>query len=390
MKITPELLRAAVGCTSNAAQFFAQSFDDACRAYAINTPDRLAAFLAQVGHESRSFRYVREVWGPTPAQQRYEGREDLGNTQPGDGVRYMGRGLIQTTGRANYCAVRDRLRARGLADVPDFEANPEALEALPWAVLSAADYWGMRGLNTLADDDQFETITRRINGGLNGQADRLERWVAARNAIAKFGAQAPEAPAAPPAKATTTTMKTKDGTMGPFLLPAISALIDIAPKLGKLFGSGSEVSERNVKAAELVAEIAKGAIGATNEQELVDRIKTDPGAAQAVREAIEREWYRLDEIGGGIAAARASNVQQSTIDPKRNMALWVTLLLLPLVYLVVGAVVFSSKDAFSQDVKAMVVAAVISGVLGAITGYWLGTSFSSAKKDEQRAAPAAP
>ncbi len=68
----------------------------------INTPARAAAFLAQVGHESGQLRYLREIWGPTPAQVRYEGRADLGNAQPGDGKRFMGRGLIQITGRKNY------------------------------------------------------------------------------------------------------------------------------------------------------------------------------------------------------------------------------------------------------------------------------------------------
>lgn len=172
-----------------------------------------------------------------------------------------------------------------------------------------------------------------------------------------------------------------------FLTSALTALIGVAPALGKLFGSGSEISERNIKAAELVVGVAKEALGATNEQALIETIRNDPAAAQTVRAAIEANWFRLDEVGGGVSAARAFNTQQSAIDPKRNMALWVTAALLPLVYMVVATVLF--KDGFSDDVRAMTVAAVISGVLGAITGYWLGTSFSSAKKDE-RASPATP
>ena len=104
-------------------------------------------------------------------RSRYEGRADLGNNQPGDGQRYCGRGLIQITGRANYAAARNRMRAIGI-DCPDFEAEPEQLEEPWWAALSAADYWTSRGLNPLADAGDFEAITRRINGGLNGQADR--------------------------------------------------------------------------------------------------------------------------------------------------------------------------------------------------------------------------
>ena len=116
LQLTPALLAQAVGCTPMRAELFAGHLAEACAAYHITTPERLAAFLAQIGHESASLRYVAEVWGPTTTQQRYEGRKDLGNTQSGDGSRYRGRGLIQTTGRANYAAVRDRLRRRlGLA-----------------------------------------------------------------------------------------------------------------------------------------------------------------------------------------------------------------------------------------------------------------------------------
>jgi len=77
----------------------------ACLEFGIVGPARVAAFLAQVGHESGGFVHTREIWGPTPAQQRYEGRADLGNTRPGDGSRFRGRSLIQVAGRANYTAV---------------------------------------------------------------------------------------------------------------------------------------------------------------------------------------------------------------------------------------------------------------------------------------------
>lgn len=108
--MTPDLLRAAVGCSAALAERYAAPLTDACRVFGIDTPQRQAAFLAQVAHESGSFRYVREIWGPTAAQQRYEGRADLGNTEPGDGQRYLGRGLIQLTGRANARQARDALQ----------------------------------------------------------------------------------------------------------------------------------------------------------------------------------------------------------------------------------------------------------------------------------------
>lgn len=153
--------------------------------YDINTPDRQAAFLAQIAHESGQLRYVRELWGPTPAQQTYEGRKDLGNTKPGDGYRYRGHGLIQVTGRHNHARVRDRLRAK-FPDraVPDFEAEPEALMLREWAALSAADFWDDHGLNALADAGDFEAVTRRINGGTNGMDERI---VFHERALMEFG-----------------------------------------------------------------------------------------------------------------------------------------------------------------------------------------------------------
>lgn len=165
-----------------------------------------------------------------------------------------------------------------------------------------------------------------------------------------------------------------------FLAAALPSLIEAVPRLARMFGSGSEVSERNLQAAEAVVGIAKEALGVKNEQELVETLRDNPAAVQTVREAVNSNWGQLDELGGGIAAAREANVAQSTIPPQRNMALWVTLMLLPLVYMTVAAVLF--LEGWTSETRAMVVAAVISGVLGAITGYWLGTSFSSSKKDE--------
>ena len=150
MHITADTLRATMGCSTLRAANWAPYIQRACEIFAINTPARLAAFLAQIGHESGRLVYSREIWGPTHAQARYEGRADLGNTRSGDGKWYMGRGLIQTTGRANYCATRDGLRQH-LPNVPDFEADPTALELPEWAALSAAWYWHSRGLNALAD-----------------------------------------------------------------------------------------------------------------------------------------------------------------------------------------------------------------------------------------------
>jgi len=122
---------------------------------------RLAHFLAQLIHESGSFRYMEEV----ASGEAYEGRTSLGNTQPGDGKRYKGRGPIQITGRANY-------RTFGRKIGIDLESNPTLAAVPSIGLLLALEYWRDRVLNALADADDIEGITRRINGGLNGFADR--------------------------------------------------------------------------------------------------------------------------------------------------------------------------------------------------------------------------
>lgn len=120
---------------------------------------------------------MREILGPTAARRGYEGREDLGNTVPGDGRKYCGRGLIQITGRANYAKCGEALSL-------DLISNPELLELPQHAVMSAAWFWKQKGLNDLADRDEFNTITRRINGGLNGLADWLALLEKARAVLA--------------------------------------------------------------------------------------------------------------------------------------------------------------------------------------------------------------
>ena len=182
--ITLEQLRKGLGITRERADYWDDWLNEAMHLYQINTNPRIAAFLAQVGHESARLRYTSEIWGPTPVQRRYEGRKDLGNIYKGDGSRFRGHGLIQTTGRYNHRAVTQRLRAKfPTLGVPDFEAEPQKLTLPRWAALSAADYWDMKGLNALADAGKFETITRKINGGLNGFADRKNLLASMRRAL---------------------------------------------------------------------------------------------------------------------------------------------------------------------------------------------------------------
>ncbi|MCA1860916.1 glycoside hydrolase family 19 protein [Janthinobacterium sp. HSC-3S05] len=140
--------------------------------FGITTPARQASFLSQVGHESGQLRYVREL----ASGQAYEGRVDLGNTQRGDGVRFRGRGLLQVTGRANYAACG---KALGL----DLLAQPELLEQTDNACRSAGWFWQTHGLNALADSGDQLKVTRRINGGTNGLAERLALFVVAQRVL---------------------------------------------------------------------------------------------------------------------------------------------------------------------------------------------------------------
>jgi len=145
------------------------SLVNTCERYDINTSLRVCHFLAQVIHESGGFFYDREIWGPTKTQKGYEGRKDLGNTEPGDGYRFRGRGYIQLTGRFNY-----RKAGRDLG--VNFEANPELVAESPWNMIVAGWYWDLRVLNNYADKDSLLNVTVRINGGFNGLKDR-EKWL---------------------------------------------------------------------------------------------------------------------------------------------------------------------------------------------------------------------
>lgn len=168
------------------------ALDEAMRTHGIVSLRRAAAFIAQVAHESGEFRFMEELWGPTAAQKRYEPQSDLarrlGNTQPGDGVRFKGRGPIQITGRANYQRYGD-LMGQDLVGQPQLAATP----AVGFA--TAALFWQKNGLNELADAGNFTAITQRINGGQNGAAER-ERYFALAQQVLK-GAL----PDAPPATA---------------------------------------------------------------------------------------------------------------------------------------------------------------------------------------------
>jgi predicted chitinase len=138
----------------------------------INTPQRQATFLAQLAHESGELKYFEEL----ASGAEYEGRRDLGNTKPGDGRRYKGRGPIQLTGRDNY-------RAAGQALGLDLEGNPPLAADPQVGFRTAGWFWNTKDLNRFADAGDFREVTRRVNGGYNGMADREKYYTAAKQAL---------------------------------------------------------------------------------------------------------------------------------------------------------------------------------------------------------------
>lgn len=141
--------------------------------YDITSNLRMAHFISQIAHETASFLYAEEI----ASGAAYEGRSDLGNTQPGDGKRYKGRGLIQLTGRANYAAYsRD--------SAVDYVAKPELVATDPFVGVDVACwYWNKNGINRFADQDDVKAVTKAINGGYNGLDDRIQYLVRAKGVL---------------------------------------------------------------------------------------------------------------------------------------------------------------------------------------------------------------
>ncbi len=173
MIITKDDLKTIMpNASASALDRFTEPINTTLGKYLINTPARMAAFLAQIAHESGQLIYTREL----ASGSAYEGRKDLGNIQPGDGKKFKGRGLIQITGRHNYEMLSMVLGV-------DFVSNPELLEGAVYATDSAGWFWQTHGLNEIADRGDFKLITKRINGGYNGLPERLEFWERAKKVL---------------------------------------------------------------------------------------------------------------------------------------------------------------------------------------------------------------
>ncbi|MEV1295760.1 hypothetical protein [Pseudonocardia sp. NPDC049635] len=181
----------AFRCSRTRAQRYAEAMNTAMLAASCTTVNRAAMWCAQVGHETLGLYYQEELADGSA----YEGRKSLGNTQPGDGPRFKGRGWIQLTGRDNYTAFSRWCFTRGLVPAVDHIVRSPALVAEPpWSGLAAAWYWTVARptINARADAADLDAVTRLINGGTNGLDDRRSRWEGA----LKLGARLlPAAPA---------------------------------------------------------------------------------------------------------------------------------------------------------------------------------------------------
>jgi putative chitinase len=198
--------------------------------YAMNTNIRAAHFLAQICHESAGFRTTEEFANGSA----YEGRKDLGNTQPGDGPRYRGRGLIQLTGRANHVEYGEAL-GLNLTDHPETAAEPVI------SLRIACEFWKRRGLNQFADRDDIETITRRINGGLNGLHDRKAYLAKAKTALGGV--------ATPDASATTSVLRQGDKNASVTLLQTKLNAAGYQVGADGDFGPGTDAAVKQFQAA---------------------------------------------------------------------------------------------------------------------------------------------
>lgn len=170
----------------------------------------------------------------------------------------------------------------------------------------------------------------------------------------------------------------------PFVLTALSELVQLIPGLIRVFGSEGRVTERNAQAAEAVLQVVQTATGTTNAQAAVEAVRDDLTMRAAATEALDREnWFAPTEAGGGgIAGAREFNLAAADSTVWKLPALWVTLLVMPLVYQVVWAVLF--RPDFDNGMKGLVIGVVMTGALGSVLAFWLGSSFGSQKKDASR------
>ena len=164
MRITEQQIRRIMpNAMGERIKEFVKSFNEYNEQFGVNTPLRAAHYIAQVAHETGELKWLEEI----ASGQQYEGRKDLGNIMTGDGRKFKGRGYLMTTGRANYQSYKDS----GFC-VGDLMNHPEWLAKQPGCQKASMWFWLKKNLNKLADADDCRGVTRVINGGYNGYAQR--------------------------------------------------------------------------------------------------------------------------------------------------------------------------------------------------------------------------
>lgn len=177
-------LATAMGCTRATADRYVAACNTAMVQAGCTSLNRAAMWCAQLGHESGGLKWMAEIWGPTSAQRRYEGRRDLGNVHPGDGSKFRGRSAIQITGRHNYTAVSKWANGKGYVPTPTyFVDRPEEMAGERYGFVGAVWYWTVARptINPLSDQGAVTAVTKLINGGTNGLVDRVARYNRARS-----------------------------------------------------------------------------------------------------------------------------------------------------------------------------------------------------------------
>lgn len=310
--ITAELIRAIMPRTDGAKlPMFVVGLEKARQQFVGDDPRHVAMWLAQIAHESGELRYTAEIADGSA----YEGRADLGNTQPGDGRKYKGRGLMQITGRYNYQQVSDALGIP-FVDMPQLMETPEA------AAQTAGWVWQSFGCAALMNStDPCYAVTRKINGGTNGLDQRRAYYAAALRALGVIESAVPTVQPPAPIVASAPIQITPRKTNVGFIGAALPVLLQYLPSLVRLLGGQTEITERNAKAIEVAADVVTKTVGATNIQEAVEKVSTDPSAAQAADAAIQVKWHDLTQLMGGVKAAADIDRQDMDAAAQRIIAI---------------------------------------------------------------------
>lgn len=327
------------------------------------SPAGIEAIKRFEGLRLSAYRDVAGVWTIGYGTTRYRNGDAV---RPGDTI----------TADEAEALLRDQLEeyqdaVRQLVRVPLTPSQFDALTSWTYNLGAAAlrDSTMLKRLNAGEYREAADEMLRWVNAG-GRPVEGLRRRREAERAMFLDGHAPAPAPVVQPASK----------PMAPVLAALLPSLVGMIPELAKLFGSGSAVADRNIKAAERVAEVVIAATQAPNLQGAVETMQSDPAARQAASTAVQAAWFELAEAGGGgIDGARKFNLAAAGIPAWRMPAVWVTVALLLPVYAVVGAVLWG--EGWSNEIRLQVVTAVLV-VISVVSAYWLGSSSGSARKTD--------